>query len=86
MHNSFYSNFELMWAFFCFDMPHRFCLIKKFSLLRRKLCKWNFSTYRNIESKIKMVKSRFKVIENKSEVESLTNVEANELRYLNFEL
>jgi hypothetical protein len=33
-----------------------------------------------------MVKSRFKVIENKSEVESLTNVEANELRYLNFEL
>jgi predicted nuclease of restriction endonuclease-like RecB superfamily len=33
-----------------------------------------------------MVKSIFKVIENKSEVESLTNVEANELRYLNFEL
>jgi hypothetical protein len=33
-----------------------------------------------------MVKSRFKVIENKSEVESLTSVEANELRYLNFEL
>jgi predicted nuclease of restriction endonuclease-like RecB superfamily len=33
-----------------------------------------------------MVKSIFKVIENKSEVESLTNVEANELRYFNFEL
>jgi hypothetical protein len=33
-----------------------------------------------------MVKSRFKVIENKNEVKSLTNVEANELRYLNSEL
>ena len=33
-----------------------------------------------------MVKLRFKVIENKSEVESLVDVESNELRYLNSEL